>query len=104
MTIKFTQLTHLNEIFLHKLFKDKFKFFTRLIMIKNFEKSKLNSILQTLYFKIFNIVKIVELFEIECKKHYIMNVKRIAKDDKARRLKKEGFILLLDLNYDIQFM
>ena len=49
----------------------------------------------------FNIVKIIKLFKIKCKKHYIMNVKRITKDDKARRLKRGGFILLLDLNYDI---
>ena len=52
----------------------------------------------------FNIVKIVELFKIKYKKHYIINVKRIAKDDEARRLKKKSFILLLNLNYDIQFI
>ena len=49
-------------------------------------------------------MKIVKLFEIECKKHYIINVKRVAKDNEAKRLKREDFILLLDLNYDIQFM
>ena len=32
-----------------------------------------------------------------------MNVKRIVKD-KTKRLKRESFILLLDLNYNIQFM
>ena len=52
----------------------------------------------------FNIIKIIKLFEIKCKKHYIINVKQIAKDDKARRLKKENFILLLNLNYNIQFI
>ena len=52
----------------------------------------------------FNIVKVIELFEIKYKKYYIINVKRVIKDDKARRLKKESFILLLDLNYDIQFI
>ena len=35
----------------------------------------------------FNIVKIVKLFEIEYKKHYIMSIERVAKDDKARHLK-----------------
>ena len=52
----------------------------------------------------FNIVKIVDLFEIKCKKYYIMNVKRDIKDDETRRLKKRGLILLLNLNYDIQFI
>ena len=52
----------------------------------------------------FDIVKIVNLFEIECKKYYIMNVKRVIKDDKAKRLKKKDSILLLNLNYDIQFI
>ena len=52
----------------------------------------------------FDIVKIIELFEIEYKKHYIINVKRVIKDDEARRLKRGGFILLLNLNYNIQFM
>ena len=89
---------------MHEFFKNKFKFFTRLIIMKDFEKSKLNLMLQTLYLKMFNIVKIIELLEIECKKHYIINIKRIAKDDKARRLKRKNFILLLNLNYDIQFI
>ena len=101
--IKFIQLTRFDGVFLHELFKDKFKFFTRLIMMKDFEKSKLDLILQTSYFKMFDIVKIIELPEIECKKHYIINVKRVIKDDKTRRLKRKGFILLLNLNYDIQF-
>ena len=104
MIIKFIQLTRFDEVFLHELFKNKFKFFIRLIMMKNFEKSKLNSILQTLYLKMFNIVKVIKLFEIKCKKHYIINIKRVIKDDEIRRLKREGFILLLDLNYDIQFI
>ena len=104
MIIKFIQLTRLDGIFLHELFKDKFKFFTRLIIIQDFEKPKSDLMLQTLYLKMSDIVKVIELFGIEGKKHYIINVKRIAKDDKARRLKREDFILLLDLNYDIQFM
>ena len=49
-------------------------------------------------------MKIVKLFEIKCKRHYIIYVKRIAKDDETRRLKKKDFILLLNLNYNIQFM
>ena len=57
-----------------------------------------------LYFKIFNIVKVIKLFEIEYKKHYIINIKRIIKNNKARRLKRRDFILLLNLNYDIQFI
>ena len=52
----------------------------------------------------FDIIKVIELSEIKCKKHYIMNIKRVAKDDEARRLKKRGSILLLNLNYDIQFI
>ena len=52
----------------------------------------------------FNIVKIIKLFKIECKKHYIINIKRIIKDNKAKRLKRKSFILLLNLNYDIQFI
>ena len=43
----------------------------------------------------FNIIKVIELFEVEYKKHYIINVKRVIKNDKARRLKKGDFILLL---------
>ena len=46
-------------------------------------------------------MKIVNLSEIEYKKHYIINIKRIIKDNKTRRLKREDFILLLDLNYNI---
>ena len=49
-------------------------------------------------------MKVINLSEIECKKYYIMNIKRVVKDDEARRLKKKGFILLLNLNYDIQFI
>ena len=94
-------MTRFAGIFLHELFKDKCKLFTRLIMIKDFEKPKLDSILQTSYFKMSDIIKVVELPEIEYKKHYIINVKRVVKDDETRRLKKKSFILLLDLNYDI---
>ena len=75
-----------------------------MIIIKDFKKPKLNSMLQTLYLKMFNIIKIIKLFKIKCKKHYIMHIKRITKNDKTKRLKKRTFILLLNLNYNIQFI
>ena len=37
----------------------------------------------------FDIIKIINLFEIKCKKYYIINVKRVAKDNETRRLKKK---------------
>ena len=71
--------------------KNKFKLFTRLIIIKVLKNSKFDLILQTLFFKMFNIIKIINLFEIKYKNYYIINIKRVAKDNKVKRLKKKLF-------------
>ena len=102
--IKSSELTRLEKMFLHKFFKNKLRLFARVIMIKNFDQPKLDSIFQTPYLKLIDIEKIINLSNIEYKKHYVLNIKRIAKEKKGKRLKKKGQILLLDLNYNIQFI
>ena len=73
-------------------------------MVEDFAKPKLDNVLQTPYLKLSSTVNVVGLPGIGCRKHYVMHVKRVAKDDGGTRLERGGQILLLDLNYDIQYM
>ena len=79
--------------------------FACIILIKKFSELKMNNILQASLLKLLKKKIIVKLFEMRNKKHYILHVKHfIKKNEIDKHLKWEDQLLLLNCNYDIQFM
>ena len=65
-------------------------------MIKNFRVIQFNLILNVFYLKLFITKNIVELSNIDNKKHYITYIKRIKQLNKSKRLIRENTILFLN--------
>ena len=74
-------------------------------MIEDFKKSKLDSILKVLYQKLSKTMSIVELLNIDTKKHYVLHVNRKERDDDIKDgLKRGEQALLLNCEYNIEFI
>lgn len=91
-------------MFLHELSRGKPRLFAHVTMVEDFDQPKLDPVLQAPYLKLAGTKNIVGLPSIGCTKHYILNVKRVAKDEGGKRLERGGQILLLYVNYNIQFL
>ena len=51
--------------------------FTRVIMIKSLRDFQINFILNAFYLKLFIIINVIKLFNINNKKYYIIYIKRL---------------------------
>ena len=73
--------------------------------MKNFKKIKLDFIFKVFYQKLFTITNIIKFLDIDIKKHYVLQINRIKRNnDIKKNLEKDEHALLLYYNYDIQFI
>ena len=107
-------LKRLNNIFVHEFFKNQRKFFILINLIKNYKRNSQNHVLDLLYKKFTNEKRIMNLFEINAKKHYILQMKRLNNVEYTTKktknlnnfslLRRENENLLLNIAFNIQFL
>ena len=105
ITVRESYLARVDGVFLHELSKGHVRLFTRVTMVEDFEQPKLDPVLKVAYQKLSKTVDIVGLPGIGVKKHFVLPVGRKGRSDGTKgALERGGVGLLLNCNYDIQFM
>lgn len=105
VTVRSTGLARVDGVFLHELSRDSIRLFVRVFMVEDFKEPKLDPVLKVAYQKLSDTADIVGLPGIGVRKHYVLPVARKARKDGTKGgLERGGLGLLLNCNYDIQFM
>ena len=95
-------MIRIDNVFLYELSKRRVRLFMKMIMIKNFKEIKFDLIFRMFYQKLFTITNIIELLNIDIKKHYILQINRIKRNDNIKKkFERNKHALLLYCNYDI---